>query len=352
MRLYKSKTWNLDLRETIDLFPAINAFAGKKIMVTGACGLICSTIIDLLIYYNETHSEAVHIYAASRSEKRVNERFAEYSKKDYFHFIQYNAESDDFGCLDSIDFIIHGASNATPDTIMREPVETMMANILGLYNLLKLGRSLNVKRVLYISSSEVYGKRDNVHGFSESEYGYIDLLNERNSYSVSKRASETLAISYAREYGVDTVIVRPGHVYGPTATEVDNRVSSAWAHAAAKGKTITMKSAGLQIRSYCHCLDCATAILFVLLYGKNETAYNIANRDSEVSICDMAKYYAAAANTVVTYTEPSESEKRAFNPMNNSTLNSEQLYALGWKGRFDPKSGFSETIEVLKEIQE
>ena len=63
-------------------------------------------------------------------------------------------------------------------------------------------------------------------------------------------------------------IVRPGHIYGPTATRKDNRVSTAFAYNASDGKDIIMKSDGAQIRSYCYMLDCASAILYVLLKGK------------------------------------------------------------------------------------
>ena len=350
MRLYQSKQWNTDLIETVNAYPELNRLSGKRIMITGACGLICSAIIDLLVFFNESHQEPVQIYAAARSEQRIIDRFGDYVSREYFHFVQYDAETDDFALPLQLDYIIHGAGNATPERIMRYPVETMTANFQGVYHLLKKAGDSKVKRLLYISSSEVYGRKETASGFCESEYGFIDLLKERNSYSVGKRAAETLCVSFAKEYGIETVIVRPGHIYGPTATERDNRVSSAWAYAAAKGETITMKSAGQQVRSYCHCLDCATAILYVLLFGESQTAYNIANRDSKVSIRDMALLYAKAANTEVVREDATEAEKRAFNPMDNSTLNSERLYALGWTGRFRPEEGFRETIRVLQEI--
>ena len=64
----------------------------------------------------------------------------------------------------------------------------------------------------------------------------------------------------------------------------------------------------------------------------------------------MALLYAKAANTEVVREDATVAEKRAFNPMDNSTLNSERLYALGWTGRFRPEEGFRETIRVLQEI--
>ena len=54
-----------------------------------------------------------------------------------------------------------------------------------------------------------------------------------------------------------------------------------------------MKSDGSQLRSYCYCLDCATAMLKVLLRGKNQEAYNISNPDSIITIMQMAEMLAA-----------------------------------------------------------
>ena len=107
--------------------------------------------------------------------------------------------------------------------IVKEPVETMLSNFLGMKSLLDFAKEYGSKRILYISSSEIYGKKDGDQPYHEGEYGYIDMLNPRNSYSIGKRAAETLCASYADEYGVESVIVRPGHIYGPTASPYDNR---------------------------------------------------------------------------------------------------------------------------------
>ena len=226
----------------------------------------------------------------------------------------------------------------------------MLSNFIGMKNLLDYANEKGVKKVLYISSSEVYGKKEGTEPYKSNEYGYIDLLNARNSYSVGKRAAETLCASYYDEYGVDSVIVRPGHIYGPTAVESDNRVSSAWAYAVARGENIVMKSDGSQIRSYCYCLDSASAILKVLLKGETVHAYNISNSNSIINIRGMAEILAKSAGVELKMELPSETEKKGFNPMSNSSLDSTELLNLGWKGLFDAERGFSHTVDILKEI--
>lgn len=349
MKILLSKTWNNDLDEELAILPELSLLSGKSILVTGATGLICSAVVDLLIRYNETNNADINIVLAGRSIDRLKKRFYPFADDKHIKFVLYDAtninDSNDFYA----DYIIHGASNASPNKIVKEPVETMLSNLFGLNKLLEQARIHNSKRLLFVSSSEIYGNKENNLPFQENEYGYIDLLNPRNSYSVGKRAAETLCAAYNAEYGVDYVIVRPGHIYGPTAVATDNRVSSAWAFAAANGENIVMKSDGAQVRSYCYCLDCATAILKALLSGESCSVYNISNPQSIISIKELAVLISQSAHVRLEMDIPSESEKRSFNPMTNSSLDASHLIGLGWKGLFDAKSGVSHTIQIIKE---
>ncbi len=350
MSIYDSKIWISDLDEMIEALPEMNELSGQNLMITGCTGLICSAVVDLLIRWNETHSEKIRIQAAGRSEEKVRARFAPYVEEDWFDFVPFDASSAENKLNNPCDYMIHGASNASPNKIMKEPVETMLSNFTGMKYLLDSARTHGTKRVLYISSSEVYGQKEGTEPYKSFEYGYIDLLNARNSYSMGKRAAETLCASYYDEYSVDSVIIRPGHIYGPTAVESDNRVSSAWAYSVARGEDIVMKSDGSQIRSYCYCLDSASAILKVLLKGKSVCAYNISNPDSVTSIRNMAEILAKSGGVKLRMELPSEVEKKGFNPMRNSALDSTDLLNLGWKGLFNAERGFSHTVKIMREI--
>lgn len=349
MRLYDSELWFKDIDTVSEtIMSELNELAGNTVMITGAAGLICSAIVDILIRYNETHKEKVEILAAGRRDMR--DRFKEYFDRAYFKFVKFDSSKGGNIIDIPVNFIIHGASNAFPSAIIAEPVETMASNFTGLLCLLNHAREHKAKRLLYISSSEVYGRKDNNDPYKEDEHGYIDLLNPRNSYSVSKCASETLCASYFAEYGVETVIVRPGHIYGPTASARDNRVSSEFAYAAARGEDIVMKSDGSQLRSYCHCIDCATAILMVLLRGESTCAYNISNPDSVVTIMQMAEYMAEAGGVELKKGTSNEQERKTYNSMQNSSLDSTKLLELGWKPQYDIKNGIERTIKILKGI--
>ena len=252
---------------------------------------------------------------------------------------------------EKIDYFIHGASPASPDLFVKTPVDTMLSNIFGLKEILDKAVQCNA-RTLYISSSEVYGKIQTTEPIKENACGSIDILNSRSSYGQSKRAAETLCASYISQYNSDIVIVRPGHIYGPTANRTDNRVSSSFMYDAFDGKDLILKSKGEQLRSYTYCLDCASAILYVLLKGENGQAYNISNPNSICSIADMAKAFAKYSGVNLRFELPAEEEKKAFNPMNNSSLDSTKLEALGWKPAFTKEEGFEHSIKILKEINQ
>lgn len=144
------------------------------------------------------------------------------------------------------------------------------------------------------------------------------------------------------------MIVRPGHIYGPTASPNDDRISSAFAYSAARGEKLVMKSAGTQLRSYCHCLDCASAMIKVLMKGELATAYNISNSGSVCTIREMAEAIAMAGNVELVTEAASDKEKQSFNPMDNSALEADRLIELGWKPKIAIKIGMEQTVKVIK----
>lgn len=319
---------------------------GKSIAITGGSGLILSALVDILCYVNSKHNADIQIFLAARTEEEISERFTEYYGNSWLHYVYYDAlKPVEFGF--DADYIIHGASNAHPAMYATEPVETLLANVIGLKELLDYAVRANSGRVLYISSSEVYGRKDEARPFNEDDYGFVDILNTRACYPSGKRAAETLCAAYYQEYGVETVIVRPGHIYGPTATPFDSRATAQFARDVIAGQDIVMKSAGTQLRSYCYGMDCATAILTVLLKGKPAEAYNISNKDSIVSIRQVAETFAKVSGRKIIFENATDSEQKSFNLMDNSSLNAEKLESLGWKAQYSIEEGVRQTIKLM-----
>ncbi len=343
--------------KVLENVPNVEQLKNKSVLVTGATGLICSVVADLLMSLNDK-GYGIKILLAGRDSDRMKERFEARQQfvndiseniSNLYDFINYDATK---GCQDSgikADYVIHGASNADPAKISGEPVETMLANIQGLSGLIDSLDKEQLQRVLYISSSEVYGINEKQEPYKEEQLGYLDILNTRNCYPSSKRAAETMCVAYADEYGVETVIVRPGHIYGPTIKLSDSRASALFSMKAAKGENIVMKSKGEQLRSYTHVLDCASAILAVLINGENKQAYNISASQSIVTIRQMAEAFAIAGNVKIIFDVPTEAEIKTYNKMPCSALDSGKLEALGWKAEYDMESGAVQTVNMLRQ---
>lgn len=339
MRLIESGLYKADLERAIQNID-LNELDGRSVFVTGGLGLICSTVVDLLLFYGKTE-----IYVGARHQKQFQERFDGF---DTVHFVKYDALSElklDF----KPDYIIHGAGLASPELYTSMPVETVLSNFNGVHRLLEFAKKNDVKRLLYVSSSEVYGKKSKDDPFVEGQYGVVDIDNIRSSYAIAKRASEMMCKAYSSEYGVETVMVRPGHIYGPSAKKTDKRISSDFAFKAANGEKLEMKSSGFQKRSYCYSVDCAAQILAVLLKGESGQAYNIGH-DEITTIRDMAQILAKSGNVELTVAEPTDAEQKAFNPMNNSSLDNSKVKALGYTDNFTVEEGLSHTVQILLEI--
>lgn len=295
-----------------------------NVLITGATGLIGSRLAEKMLEANDCN-----VYAAGRNMERAMKRFAAFANNLHFHFVQYDVTMP-LQYDVSFDYIIHAASNASPNFFAEKPVEVMMSNLLGVKNLLDYGKSHGLKRFLYVSSGEVYGEGDG-RVFTEDYQGYVDINSPRSCYPSSKRATETLCAAYGKEYGIDFVIARPCHTYGPGFTEQDNRVYAQFIRNVLNGEDIIMKSTGSQMRSWLYVDDCVEGLLTILRKGASGEAYNIADASSNISIRQLAEMIADITGRQVIIDMPSDAEKAGYNPVTKSVFSTQKLEALGWK---------------------
>lgn len=298
----------------------------KNILITGATGLIGSCIVEVLL----SHPRATYnIYASGRNKSRFEKLFERFASSGNLHFVEHEVSQPLDGEVE-YQYIIHAASGANPTVYATDPVGVMKSNLLGVINLMDYGANHGLEKFLYVSSGEVYGEGDG-RFFSEDYCGFVDYATVRACYPSAKRAAETLCVSYASQNGTDVSIVRPSHVYGPNFSESDNRVYAQFIRNMLSGEDIVMKSAGTQFRSWCYVVDCASAILHVLLKGEKGEAYNIADNESNISIKDLAEMIAKIGGRKVVIDLPSDIERIGFNTVSKSVFDTHKLENLGWK---------------------
>ncbi len=314
-----------------------------NLLVTGATGLIGSCLVEVLM---TNPNKDYQVYALGRNEKRAESRFRQFLDDPSFHFLQGDV-TQPLASDVPFHFVIHAASNGSPNFFVNNPVEVMKSNLFGVTNLIEYGLGHGMKRFLYVSTGEVYGVNEAVI-MNESSYGYVDILNTRSCYPSSKRAAETLAMCYAGEYGANVVVARPCHTYGPHFTESDNRVYAQFIRNVLNGEDIVMKSEGTQYRSWCYVEDCVSALLYILLKGKNGEAYNIADKNSVVTIRELAETIAQIAGRKVVMQVPSDIEKKGITPIKRAVFDTAKLEALGWTINGTIEEKLKKTIDICK----
>lgn len=326
----------------------LETIKNKSFLVTGANGLICSYFIDLLIYLNENKNANIKIYALARKLEKTQKRYEYCKDKDYLKFvIQDVCEPLE---LNGIDYILHGASNATPNLYVEDPVGTMNSNYIGMLNALNCAVKNNSK-VVYISSSEIYGEPYGEKDmFTEDMSGYFDILSVRSSYPSSKRAAETLCVSFKEQYGIDVCMVRPAHIYGPTITPSDKRAVADFIHNVLDDKDICMNSDGSAVRSYCYVGDAVVGIFKVFTNGESGAAYNISNNEDIISIKELATLIAELNNRKVIINLNNQNKKQV-SKVKHIMIDNKKLRDLGWENKIDIKEGITKTVNILKEMK-
>lgn len=348
--VFYHKLYQEDLMKLIDKTINWEVLKGKRILVTGASGLLGTFLIDTLLKRNEVFHDAINVYALSRNRGRLETRFGHYGKKHNLHIMIQDISKGFCSENQKYDYIIHAASNTHPREYAGDPVGTIMTNVWGTYHLLEYARKNPGCRVMLLSSVEIYGEnRGDAAYFTEEYCGYLNCNTLRAGYPESKRLSEALIQAYREQYQVDSVIMRLGRIYGPTVAADDSKAISQFIQKAVKGEDIVLKSKGNQIYSYNYAADAIGAILICMTEGICGEAYNVADAASDMELKKIAEYLAKVVGTKVVYKLPEESERRGYSTAVTALLDSEKIKNLGWNASYPMAEGLMRTISILKD---
>lgn len=354
MNFLNNEIYKSDIKQVADLPIGWSDFSGKTILITGSTGMIASVIIDILMWRNlcpDMEENGVNIIAVSRNEAKARERFSEYWDNKFFRYLSHDI-TQPLPELGKVDYILHAASNTHPRAYSTDPIGTITANVQGTYQLLEYASSHNCERFLFFSSVEIYGEnRNDVEKFDEKYLGYIDCNTMRAGYPESKRLGETLCHAFASQKGQDFVIGRYSRVYGPTMGTDDSKAIAQFINKAKSGEDIVLKSEGNQLYSYTYVLDAAVAAFYLLLYGENANAYNIADKESEIALKDLASLLADEAGTKVIFQLPDKVEAAGYSTATKALLDSAKMETLGWRAYTPIREGLGKTVRILRGVK-
>lgn len=191
--------------------------------------------------------------------------------------------------MDGVDYVVHMASIAGVDTVLKNPVLTMEVSIEGTMNVLKsaLAHRDRVRRLIDFSTSEVFGSY--AFRVREADVTALGAVGEaRWTYAVSKLATEHLAHNYWKQYELPTCSIRPFNIFGPG--QVGEGAVHAFVTRALRNEPIQIHNEGDQIRSWCYIDDIVDGIVLALQSDEAVGhAFNIGNPRSTVTIYQLAQ---------------------------------------------------------------
>ena len=349
MGLYQN---NLYMEDVVNMDIPWEKLKDKRIMISGATGLIGSFLIDVILENNIINKLNCMVYALSRNTEKAKIRFSKYSNDPHLIFIPYDVKNPFIqDNLKTIHYVLHLASNTHPLQYSTDPIGTITTNIIGIQNMLDFAVEHRATRFAFASSNEIYGEnRGDVEFFDENYCGYINSNTMRAGYPESKRCGETLCQAYKAQKELNVVIPRFTRSYGPTMLMSDTKAISQFIKKGIAEEDIVLKSAGKQFYSYQYVADSVSGLLTILLCGKNGEAYNIAEEHSDIMLKDLAAAIADISGKKVVFEIPDSVEAAGYSTATKARLNGLKLQALVWKPKYDIKSGIERTIAILKEI--
>lgn len=258
----------------------------KTILVTGGAGFIGSSLVEELIKDKGNYVVVVdNLQTGTKGKLPLG--------YDNLKFIQCDVNK--IGEITSVfhtfsfDYVFHYAALVGVQRTLMNPVR-VLNDISGIKNILDLSKNTGVKRVMYASSSEVYGEPVE---FPQNEE--TTPLNSRLPYAIVKNVGEAFLKSYKQEYELDFTIFRFFNTYGPKQSK--DFVISKFINAALNNEDITIYGEGLQTRTFCYVKDNVNACIKAAFSNEhaNQTI-NIGN-NHETKIIDLAKLIIEMTNS-------------------------------------------------------
>ena len=312
----------------------------KTIFLTGGAGFIANKIISRLIEDNKIivfDNFERDTLTSSGLSSHPNLKIVNGDVRDFE--LVYNS-------MYGADIVIHAAAIAGITTVALKPVKTMEVNIIGTYNVLEAARKRGITgKIIDFSTSETYGEM--AYNSKESDNSVVGVAGvERWTYSASKLAAEHFAHAYHKEYGLNTVTVKPFNVYGPG--QLGEGALQIFINKCAKNEDLFINGDGNQIRSWCFVEDFVDGIMLCLSDAvPGGKSFNIGNPRETTTIYELAK-------KVITLTNSESKIKHREGLAADVGLripNIDSLRHYGYAPKVNIEDGIMRTIEYFKQLE-
>ena len=272
------------------------ALSGCSVLIAGGAGFLGYYLVQAPLYWNSRNPSAapIRVTVLDNFIRGVPGWLTALSHDPNLRVLEHDITQplpDDFG---DHEYLIHGASIASPTYYRKYPIETMDANVNGLrhvldYSLRQRQSGRKVEGVLFYSSSEIYGDPTPEDIPTPETYrGNVSCTGPRACYDESKRYGETLCVNFAAQYDLPIKVARPFNNYGPGLKISDRRVIPDFARDILAGRDMVMLSDGSARRTFCYVTDAISGYYRILVRGRPGEAYNIGVESPEISMQELA----------------------------------------------------------------
>ena len=308
----------------------------KTVLITGAAGFLGSHLCDYFLFKN------YKVLGIDNLITGCLKNISHLQLNSDFEFKEIDITSN-FKIDDSIDFILHFASPASPIDYLKIPLETLKVGSLGTENILKIALKNNA-RILIASTSEVYG--DPLEHPQNEEYcGNVDPVGPRGVYDEAKRFQEALTTAYNTFHGLDIRIARIFNTYGSRMRVNDGRAIPAFMGQVLRDESLTVFGDGSQTRSFCYIDDMVEGI-YKLLHSNYSKPMNLGNPE-EIALIDLANEIIALGgnnNKIIFKPLP------VNDPIKRKPDITKAMNILNWKPRVSRKKGLKNTFNYFRSL--
>jgi len=227
------------------------------------------------------------------------------------------------------DFVFHLAAVVGVKRVMDNPIDSIIINVEGTYNVLRLCAHLN-KKILISSTSEIYGKNETIPFAENADIIIGNTKKKRWSYACTKAIDEFLAFAFFEEKHLPVIIVRLFNTVGPRQSERYGMVIPRFISQAMSNNPITVFGTGQQTRCFMHVSDVINALTELI---KRDNAYgdvfNIGSSD-EITIKELAQKIISitGSSSTISFIDPADIYKTGFEDMNRRLPDTSKIKSL------------------------
>lgn len=310
----------------------------QSVLVTGGAGFIGSHLCDYLI------EKSYKVVCLDNLLTGSKENLKKVSENANFQLVEGDVSKKPN--LETVDYVFHLASPASPVDYQNYPEETLLANSLGTLNVLNFAKETGAK-ALIVSTSEIYGDPLE-HPQKETYFGNVNSFGPRACYDESKRFAEAATYVFLHKYDLDARIVRIFNTYGSRMKKDDGRVISNFINRALTGDFIEVDGNGTQTRSFCYVTDMVEGLASAMFSDNTKgEIFNLGNPE-EYKIKDLAEKVILMAGSKSQI--KLNGTFRQDDPMRRQPDISKAKQILGWEPKVSLTEGLRETIDYYKAI--